>query len=1126
MVVLLTSGIVVSTSAESQSDNTDTQEYGQDVENSTGQNNTETMESVIDTAGIQRQLDAESAALMNLDGVSVASDQDVTQSILDLYPQYKNYNGEMEGVSVDKSWTGDAEYNRPDSVTFDLYLDGNVIDTLTLTAADDWKGSFSNHYPAYKLNANGEYELDEKGEKIPLDYQVVEREVENYKPAYSQKRHQTTIDSSRIHLFVPATELKAGEKYIVLNSNQIGQQKLYRAEAYQTDHMLSTSMTVSDKTVKDKDGNAYSNYVIMNDGDGSYDGLLWTAYNAGENKYYMFSDVYEIWKECHGLIDMKSTQNKLSCPHVSELGKGTNSSTQGFFKVAGDPVGNAYKTSSSTENLYFYKEVILPDGAFNSWQTEAFVSNRYDPPITVDPSEPAASEKTDLSVSKTWNDGDASDRPDQITVHLYADGVDTGKTVTLDKEHNWTTSFKDLDVYKDGKKISYSVVEDVPDGYSASYKYDDMNSSGSGGNKGYWVRTDKLVDGETYLIVTSPDAGSVVGMEIKEDGSGFKWTKGNAGTISVEKGPITINGQNYTTYITEEEAAQHTRMQWKAKYHSESDGGQAGYHKWFLLESVSNPGCYPKFNGEGDISDGTAHESLLYYGLQWTEGEGQNGYQALDEKGDTQITPKVNNYPNDFSYVFGNHDHYFLLSNNHTGDANAVTAQTFYLYKFVKSTGPAVTITNTKSDKTSLTVYKNWRDDNNKYGKRPDAIRVKLLENGEETGQYAELNEANNWTYTFIDLPKVDKKGNEIQYSAKETDLPEGYTSSVTTGTSGGTEERIEYSYAWVPVTTMKAGGTYILTSDIQGSPSTIGVSSDGKSTLSGTTVTIKSDETLTGEDGNKYNSYITDEVAQKVTQWTAEASGNYVILKNGKGYLQKGKGDLEDASNATKLQYDDKNHALKSDDKKNPYMSSDGNFNKNKPEVKTYIFERVKIINTVTTDTTQNVTTITNTYKETTEFTLQKLDGNTGKKLSGKYKFTLKDATGAIVGDNKDVQVDKDGKIRFNDLAYGDYILEETEAEEYYTKLPETIQLSISKKGIVLKNAEALKSWVTVEKESEGIYFLNVKNYKLVNMPVTGVSRPIQLVLLGLSLLIGGTLLMINSKRRSDQGGKSQDNS
>ncbi|MGT2847369.1 Spy0128 family protein, partial [Streptococcus massiliensis] len=69
--------------------------------------------------------------------------------------------------------------------------------------------------------------------------------------------------------------------------------------------------------------------------------------------------------------------------------------------------------------------------------------------------------KTQVPVKKVWNDADNQDgkRPDSITVKLIADGQDTGKTLELNKENNWSGSFTDLDVNKAGKAIKYTIEE-------------------------------------------------------------------------------------------------------------------------------------------------------------------------------------------------------------------------------------------------------------------------------------------------------------------------------------------------------------------------------------------------------------------------------------------------------------------------------------------------------------------------------------------------------------------------------------------------------------------------------------------------------------------------------------------
>lgn len=83
-------------------------------------------------------------------------------------------------------------------------------------------------------------------------------------------------------------------------------------------------------------------------------------------------------------------------------------------------------------------------------------------------------EKTKVNVSKKWDDKDDKDglRPDSITVNLLANGQKTDKQVKLSKDNKWKATFKDLDVYKDGKKVVYTVEEVKVDGYKATISGD------------------------------------------------------------------------------------------------------------------------------------------------------------------------------------------------------------------------------------------------------------------------------------------------------------------------------------------------------------------------------------------------------------------------------------------------------------------------------------------------------------------------------------------------------------------------------------------------------------------------------------------------------------------------------
>ncbi|HIY93876.1 MAG TPA: Cna B-type domain-containing protein [Candidatus Companilactobacillus pullicola] len=86
-------------------------------------------------------------------------------------------------------------------------------------------------------------------------------------------------------------------------------------------------------------------------------------------------------------------------------------------------------------------------------------------------------EKTNLTVTKSWNDDNDKDqiRPTSVTVELLANGKNTGKTVILDVTNNWSQSFTNLDKRVNDKDITYTVQEVSVDGYNATYNSIDSN---------------------------------------------------------------------------------------------------------------------------------------------------------------------------------------------------------------------------------------------------------------------------------------------------------------------------------------------------------------------------------------------------------------------------------------------------------------------------------------------------------------------------------------------------------------------------------------------------------------------------------------------------------------------------
>ena len=109
------------------------------------------------------------------------------------------------------------------------------------------------------------------------------------------------------------------------------------------------------------------------------------------------------------------------------------------------------------------------------------------------------------------------------------------------------------------------------------------------------------------------------------------------------------------------------------------------------------------------------------------------------------------------------------------------------------------TITNTHTPEvTSVKVTKVW-DDSNDAGKiRPTSVSVQLTADGVASGDPVTLNEGNQWTYTWENLPKY-KNGTAIVYAADETAVPTGYTKTVTGDAANGIT--ITNKYTPTPIT-------------------------------------------------------------------------------------------------------------------------------------------------------------------------------------------------------------------------------------------------------------------------------------------------------------------------------------
>lgn len=72
--------------------------------------------------------------------------------------------------------------------------------------------------------------------------------------------------------------------------------------------------------------------------------------------------------------------------------------------------------------------------------------------------------KVSVPVTKKW----VGTPTDSVTIQLFADGKQID-SVVLNKDNQWQYTFTDLDQYKDGKEITYTIQEEAVKGYKVTY---------------------------------------------------------------------------------------------------------------------------------------------------------------------------------------------------------------------------------------------------------------------------------------------------------------------------------------------------------------------------------------------------------------------------------------------------------------------------------------------------------------------------------------------------------------------------------------------------------------------------------------------------------------------------------
>ena len=357
-------------------------------------------------------------------------------------------------------------------------------------------------------------------------------------------------------------------------------------------------------------------------------------------------------------------------------------------------------------------------------------------------------ETTSVEVNKTWNDNEDQDgiRPDDITVNLLADGQKV-KSAKITADKNWKYTFTGLDKYKDGQVINYTISEDEVEGYTSDINGFDITNTHVPGTTS--VKVTKAWDDKDNQDGIRPDKVVVnLYADNKKTDQSMELNEANNWTATFENLPAK-SAKKDIAYTVKEEAV-------------------TGY-----TSSITGNAT----NGYTITNQHTPETTSVEVNKTWNDSGNQDGIRPDDitvnllADGQKVKSAKITADKN-WKYTFTGLDKYKdgqVI--NYTISEDEVEGYTSDINGF--------DITNTHvPGTTSVKVTKAWDDKDNQDGIRPDKVVVNLYADNKKTDQSMELNEANNWTATFENLPAKSAK-KDIAYTVREETVT-GYTSSIT----------------------------------------------------------------------------------------------------------------------------------------------------------------------------------------------------------------------------------------------------------------------------------------------------------------------------------------------------------
>lgn len=653
---------------------------------------------------------------------------------------------EIHYIDLEASKVWDDQDNveglRPEKIEFQLYKNGKAEGKpVALSAGNDWKVTFSALPDKDKDGKAITYTVKEV--KVPTHYTTDSQEAQfvDGKATITNKRTPETTEVTVKKVWDDAQNQDG------LRPSTITVHLLANGEEVQTATLSGEGDTWSHSFT---DLPVYKNgqklvYTVTEDTVANYSTVIegstiTNSYKPGKTSV----TVTKKWVDAENQDGLRPKSIKVQLyANDQKSGKevelsADNDWTYTFSDLDEKKAGQAVQ--------YTVKEIDVPKGYTQTVEAtnpgQVVISNTHTP------------SKTKVQVTKKWEDANNQDglRPATITVKLYKDGVATDQTLELSEANQWQGSFENLDEKAAGKAIHYTVKEEnVPEGYTLSI--DDKDPA-------HPILTNKHEPTVTQVKVTKKweDANNQDGLRPKEI-----QVQLYAGDQEVGEKVVLSTDNKWTHTFT--------------KLPEKANGEIIHYS----VKEVVVPKGYTvteERQEKGDLVLTNTHTpSTVDIPVMkiWADNDNQDGLRPA------KIT--VNLYANgekvahkDITSETDWRETFTGLPEFKDGKKIVYTLQEERVENYSPSIDQeSYTITNTHTPgKTTLSVTKQWDDQEDKDGLRPKSVKVQLYADGKKSGEVIELSAENKWTHTFANLDK-HVKGKAVTYTVEEVDVPTGY---------------------------------------------------------------------------------------------------------------------------------------------------------------------------------------------------------------------------------------------------------------------------------------------------------------------------------------------------------------